>query len=124
MKHPDPQCQQRQEAFLEQLPEDKRAFHARMFRIGNASYVYHNQALSINENRLWEYYQEWLEGLPGNIASEMKKRGLEYCKGSYMFTRYVNERNDLGMRDWMKEHLSEEDYRYYEQSSQKSDNGE
>lgn len=43
----------------------------------------------------------------------MKEKGIDYCRNAMPFTRYVNERNDRGFRDWMKEHLSEEDYRYY-----------
>lgn len=113
MKHPNTECQRKQEEFLKNCPKEEREFHARLFRYGNAAYVYHQQACSINEKRQKEYYQEWLQGLPSDIATDMKAKGFEQCKGMLPFTRYVNERNDYGMRDWMKEHLSEEDYNYY-----------
>ena len=35
------------------------------------------------------------------------------------FTRYVNERNDIGMRDWMQEHLSPSDFNYWQELSKK-----
>jgi hypothetical protein len=43
----------------------------------------------------------------------MEEKGFEYCKNVLPFTRYVNERSDIGMDDWMKEHLSEDDYKMY-----------
>lgn len=113
MKHPNTECQKKQEEFLKNCPEEEREFHARLFRYGNAAYAYHQQACSTNEKRQREYYEEWLQGLTPDIATDMKKKGFEQCKKMLPFTRYVNERNDYGMRDWMLEHLSEEDYSYY-----------
>lgn len=113
MKHPVKEIQENQDEFLANCPAERREFHARIFRTGNAAYVYHQQAHKTDEKRLREYYAEWLEGLPPHISADMKERGFEYCKAALSFTRYVNERNDLGMRDWMKEHLSEEDFKYY-----------
>lgn len=114
MQHPDPECQRKQEEFLRNCPPEEREAHARLFRIGNAAYRYHQLANTPkNKDSLKLYYEEWLEGLPGHIATKMKEKGFEVCKGMAPFSRYVNERNDYGMRDWMKEHLSEEDYNYY-----------
>lgn len=114
MKHPNPKCQRKQEEFLKNCPEEEREEHARFFRYGNAAYIYHQLADEPkNKDSLKLYYEEWLQGLPPKIAKEMKAKGFEYCKTSMPFTRYVNERTDNGMRDWMKEHLSEEDYNYY-----------
>ena len=115
MKHPDPKCQEKQEAFLKQCNDDNlRDFHARLFRIGNASYIYHQHAiLSVNNETLKIYYEEWIGELPSNLSVEMKKKGFEYCKSALPFTRYVNEREDIGIDEWMKEHLSNEDYQAY-----------
>jgi hypothetical protein len=113
MKHPNADCQRKQEEFLKSCPEEEREFHARLFRYGNAAYTYHQQACSTSEKRQREYYEEWLQGLTPDIATDMKTKGFEQCKKMLPFTRYMNERNDYGMRDWMKEHLSEEDYNYY-----------
>lgn len=113
MKHPNPKIQENQEDFLNRCPDDEKAFHARLFRIGNASYRYHQLAASANGADMEKYYHEWLEGLPDNVRAAMKERGFENCKTALPFTRYVNEREDIGMDTWMKEHLSEEDYKAY-----------
>lgn len=112
MKHPNPDCQESQAEFLRNCPEEQREFHERMFRIGNATYIYHQQVESLNDKELYPYYLEWLEGLPAHISADMKNRGFEQCKFALSFTRYVNERKDIGLDEWMKEHLSEEDYKF------------
>ena len=65
------------------------------------------------------YYKEWLEDLPPNISRHMRMLGFEACKTMIPFTRYVNERNDIGMRDWMQEHLSPSDFNYWQELSKK-----
>lgn len=111
MKHPDPKCQEAQDEFLRNCPPEEREFHARFFRIGNAAYRYHQLANTPkNEDSMKLYYEEWLNGLPPHISADMRARGFEYCKAALSFTRYVNERTDIGLEEWMKEHLSEEDY--------------
>jgi hypothetical protein len=118
MQHPDERFQKNQEEFLKRCPEKDREFHASIFRIGNAAYIYHHLAYNTNEKILKSYFQEWLEGLPPHIGDDMKRLGFEECRTHLPFTRYVNERNDIGMKEWMKENLSEEDYNFY--SSHKS----
>lgn len=114
MEHPDPECQKRQEDFLKECPDEEREFHARLFRYGNAVYRYHQlAALPINKDSLELYYQEWLQGLPQNIKTDMEKKGFEYCKATLSFTRFVNERTDISMEEWLKDHLSGADYEYY-----------
>lgn len=114
MKHPNPECQRKQEEILKNLPQKEREMQARSFRFANAAYIYHQEAgKELSEEKLKVYYEEWLHGLPAHIATTMKEKGTDYCRNAMPFTRYVNERNDRGFRDWMKEHLSEEDYRYY-----------
>ena len=116
MKHPNTQIQKRQDEFLQNCPDGEREYHARIFRIGNASIHYQNLAFSstFDDEKLKIYYLEWLEGLPVNIRTAMEKKGFDNCKTMLPFTRYINERgNDIGMDAWMKEHISEEDYKYY-----------
>jgi hypothetical protein len=80
-----------------------------LFRIGNATYRYHQLATESEPTE--EYYFEWLQGLPENIRKDMKERGFEGCKNILSFTRYVNERNDIGMDEYLKENLSPEDFK-------------
>ena len=93
MEHPNSKCRIAQAEYLSRLPEEERENKARDIRIGNASYIYHQQAVPIQENRLIMYYKEWLEGLPPNISRHMRMLGFEACKTMIPFTRYVNERN-------------------------------
>ncbi len=56
---------------------------------------------------------KWLETLPDHIQKAMREHGFEFCKTTLPFTRYINEMNDLGMDQWLKEHLSTEDFQYH-----------
>ncbi len=111
MKHPSEKCQKNQEEFLKKCPEGEREFHAQLFRIGNATYRYHQLASQPDIKSLRLYYEEWLEGLPKNIQVAMRNQGFEACQNHIPFTRYVNERTDIGMDEWLKQHLSQEDYK-------------
>lgn len=119
-KHPNLSCQIKQEEFLKNCPESARESLASNFRIGNAIYIYNQQALSEKDEWLRFYYNEWLEGLPPNIAVDMRRHGFNFCKTVLPFLRYVNERKDLGLRDWLKKYLSEEDFVNYQKRSENS----
>lgn len=112
MKHPNKEQQDNQKKFLAKLPKDQREEHAQLFRFGNASYIYHQEAEELEPTET--DFEEWLTGLPENIRSDMRNRGFESCKGIISFTRYVMEKNDIGMDEWMKQHLSESDYKEYQ----------
>ena len=43
MKPPNKKQQKNQNKFLSELPEKQRKEHARLFRFGNATYIYHHQ---------------------------------------------------------------------------------
>lgn len=111
MKHPLEKCNKSQEEFLNKLPEDKRNFHAQLFRIGNASYRYHN--LTKEFYPTMEDFRIWLGSLPQHIKLDMEKKGFKECKSILSFTRFVMERNDVGMDKWMQEHLSGDDFNMY-----------
>ena len=146
MRHPIEKYNQNQAAVLASLPEDQRDYMARMFRIGNATYCYHNKvkeltvfgsgskeeqstedlldwlAQQINpqtESRsarelLTIYFEEYLEGLPHDgLRRAEKAGGLDKAKNSYPFRRYVLERHDIGMDDYLRTHLSAEDYAFH-----------
>ena len=100
-----------QAKFLAQLPEEQREEHARLFRFGNASYVYHTRAEEQEPTK--EDFIEWLEGLPKNIREDMERKGFDSCMGVLSFTRYVMEKNDIGMDEWMEQNLSKEDFKAY-----------
>lgn len=111
MKHPNKEQRENQLKFLAELPEEQREEHARLFRFGNASYVYHQEAEKQEPTE--KDYKEWLDGLPDNIKKDMKSKGFKACKSVLSFTRYVMEKNDIGMKQWMKQNLSTNDYIEY-----------
>lgn len=111
MEHPNKEQRENQKKFLEQLPQEQREEHARLFRFGNAAYIYHRQ--SENQEPSEEDFKEWLEGLPKNIREDMEMQGFELCKGVFSFSRYVMEKNDIGMDEWMEQNLSIDDFKAY-----------
>jgi uncharacterized protein with NAD-binding domain and iron-sulfur cluster len=113
MKHPDPQIQKNQKDFFSRCSGKDREFHALIFRLGNAAYIYHQLAFNASREFSEMCYSEWLEGLPPNISEAMKRKGFEGCKTILPLTRYVNERKDIGIDEWMKENLSENDFKEY-----------
>lgn len=65
------------------------------------------------------YFEEYLEGLPNEgVRAGERTRGLEAAKQSWPFRRYVLERNDFGMDEFMRLNLNEEDYAFYKWSSE------
>lgn len=111
MQHPNKEQREAQAKFLAQLPSEQREQHARLFRFGNASYIYHKESVILQPTEA--DFEEWLIALPEDVRFYMKSRGFELCKGILSFTRYVMEKNDIGMDEWMKKHLSEDDYNEY-----------
>ena len=71
------------------------------------------------------YFEEYLEGLPHEgLRRAEEERGLDEAKRSFPFRRYVLERHDMGMDEFMRLNLSQEDYAFYVESSKatESDN--
>lgn len=111
MEHPNKKQRENQEMFLAGLPEDQRKEHARLFRFGNAAYIYHQEAGELEPTET--DFEEWLMGLPESIRSHMESRGFESCKSVLSFSRYVMEKNDIGIEKWMEQHLNDGDYKEY-----------
>lgn len=60
------------------------------------------------------YFKEYLEGLPNDQIREGERtRGLDEAKRSWPFRRYVLERNDFGMEEFMRMNLSSDDYAFW-----------
>ena len=113
MKHPIQKYNDQQEKLLETLPPDERPKQKLMFSIGNAAYCYHNQVIQTIEPTE-EDFEDWVSGLPENIGKDMRAKGFEACKAAFPFTRHVLERRDIGMDQWMKEHLTQEEYEWWQ----------
>ena len=111
MQHPKKKQRDNQAKILAELPKEKREETARLFRFINASYVYHKQADALNSTET--DFQEWLHGLPKEDLNNMTFIAFGSSKNSVSFNRYLLEKNDIGMDEWLKEHLSEDDYNEY-----------
>lgn len=60
------------------------------------------------------YFEEYLEGLPHEgLRRAEKAGGLEKAKRSFPFRRYVLERHDIGMDEFLRMNLSAEDYAFH-----------
>ncbi len=112
VKHPLESCNQQQAALLMSCPQEQKRYHELMFNYGNAVYRYHNNAEGYLPTEL--DFNEWLEGLPDNIRKDMERKGFEYCKKVLSFTRYVNEKNDVGLEDFVIQQMGEDLYREYQ----------
>jgi hypothetical protein len=63
------------------------------------------------------YFEEYLEGLPHDgLRRAEKAGGLEKAKRSFPFRRYVLERHDIGMDEFLRMNLSTEDYAFHQAS--------
>lgn len=100
MKHPDDKCNESQAEFLAKCTSAERRYHELIFIIGNATVHYHRKA---NEYEPTESdWKEWINGLPTSIAEHMKGEGFEKAKTVLSFTRYVLEKNDVGLDEFLK----------------------
>jgi hypothetical protein len=104
MKHPDDKCNESQAEFLAQVPEQARRYHELIFIVGNATVHYHRQAKEYHPTE--SDWKEWLDGLPENIRKSMVEEGFEKCKRILSFTRYVMEKNDIGLDEFLKANIA------------------
>lgn len=110
VKHPNEALNASQNKFLESLSKEEKVKHALLFSYGNAAFKYHS--LKIEPNMV--DYNEWIEGLKEPIKSGMSEMGFEKCKGVFSFTRYVREKNDIGMVEFLKKEMGT-DFDKYQQ---------
>ena len=108
-RHPLDKYHQAQLAALAALPEAQRAAHAQLFRLGNATYRYQQQAQGeVTE----EDFHHWLAGLPEKLRVVMERDGFEASKDSWPLRRHALERRDLGQDAFLQAILSPEDWAY------------
>lgn len=111
VKHPNEECNLAQEKYLDSCPAELRRYHELMFTHGNITYLYHSDARRTKPTE--QDYKEWLEGLPNNVRKGMEELGFENCKTVLSFTRYVMEKNDIGMEEYIRLHMDPEEYSEY-----------
>ena len=105
-RHPNEKHHKMQMQSLQHLPECQRNEMARLFRLGNATFCYQQQATGeIKEAD----YQDWLRGLPVGMREAMEQEGFEKAKSSLGLRRHALERRDIGYSAFMQSILSPED---------------
>ncbi|MCE7061967.1 hypothetical protein [Dyadobacter sp. CY343] len=105
--HWDPVLQARQAEALAALPQQHRDEMAFMFRTGNVSSYYYNEHAA---EPTQDDFDDWLQGLDSVLANMFQIEGLERNRQSLSLRRHAAERNDLGLDQYMKQYLLEQDY--------------
>jgi|SRR5579859_612341 len=111
VKHPLERCNIEQEKRLQEVATDKRRWNELIFCYGNACYRYYQRSPEYNPSE--EDFQEWLVGLQENLRKHMIEKGLEGVKGDLSFRRYVLEKNDVGLKEFVVGLMGEAEYRAY-----------
>ncbi|RDV11905.1 hypothetical protein DXT99_23665 [Pontibacter diazotrophicus] len=119
VKHPLEHCNRTQEATITKLPEDQRRSQELLYSYANAVYRYHQAAAEHEPTH--QDYEEWLEGLPENISRDMAAKGFEWCRTVLSFTRYVQEKNDVGQEKYVRGLMGDEEYEEYKAMIEESD---
>lgn len=113
VKHPVQSCNETQETTLAQLPEEQQRFQELFYSYANAVYRYHLEADEHQPTS--KDYEEWLEGLPDNVRGAMAAKGFEACRTMLSFTRYVNEKHDIGMEEYVRRLMGNDEYWEFKQ---------
>lgn len=113
-RHPDEGCHQSQLELLRQQASPAERDHlAQLLRWGNATYCYYHQhPVAVREAD----YLEWLDGLPARPQAAMRALGFEEMRNSLPLRRYVLEKNDIGLSEFLRGLLSSADWQAYEQA--------
>jgi hypothetical protein len=108
VKHPDPACNRAQEEFLRRVPESDRRKHELLFSYGNASFCYYRLCDEVEPSA--EDFENWLDNLDERMVGIMRAMGLEKCKKTLPFQRYLLERRDHNYDQFIRSMLPREDY--------------
>jgi hypothetical protein len=82
-----------------------------LLRIGRATTDYYKQ---LNRNELTDKdFNLWIESLEEPMRSSFKNKGLDNCRGVLNFQRFILELQDIGLDEYLKNNLTEEDFSYW-----------
>lgn len=83
----------------------------RLIRIGHTCNDYYKQ---LNSKGLTEEdFKQWIESLEEPMRSSFKNKGLGNCRGVLNFQRFILELQDIGLDEYLKNNLTEEDFSYW-----------
>ena len=79
-------------------------------RITDITMKYYDQ---IEFNPSHEDFNNWISSLKEPMKSHFIKDGFKKSKGVLNFRRYYLESKDYGMKEFMKNNLSEEEFKFW-----------
>jgi myosin-crossreactive antigen len=83
----------------------------RLLRIGQATTGYYKQ---LNSKELTEEdFKLWIDSLEEPMKGAFNKKGLKECRGVLNFQRFILELQDIGLDEYLKNNLTEEDFSYW-----------
>ena len=83
----------------------------RLIRIGHTCNDYYKQ---LNSKDLKEEdFKQWIESLEEPMRSSFKNKGLDNCRGVLNFQRFILELQDIGLDEYLKNNLTDEDFSYW-----------
>lgn len=112
IRHPDDKIHLNQVKFLEVLTDPDRSEHAQLFRLGNAAMHYYHKSEPTEDD-----YNDWLHGLPENLRQAMAAKGYHGCKLALPLQRHALERRDVGMDEFIRKLLNDQDFKIWQDNS-------
>lgn len=109
VKHPLEECNKQQQETVDAAEPEKKRELELLFSYGNTVYRYH----SIEITPQIEDFSEWLSGLPEPVARNFNEKGFDGCKGVLSFRRYVREKRDIGLEEFIKKTMGKELFKEY-----------
>jgi hypothetical protein len=85
-----------------------------LLRIGKTSVDYYNQ---IDFKPTKQDFKDWVVSLKEPMKSHFKDMAVSDCIGVLNFKRFFLESRDYGMDEFMKLHLSDEDYKEWNKNN-------
>lgn len=112
IRHPNEKAHANQIKFLETLSDSDKSEHAQLFRFGNAAMHYYQNTEPTKYD-----YEHWLSGLPENFKKAMIAKGYQECKSILALQRHALERRDVGMDEFIRTILNDEDFKAWQDNS-------
>jgi len=82
-----------------------------LLRIAKVNTEYYKQLNS--EELTQEEFKLWIDSLKEPMRGAFNKKGLQDCRGVLNFQRFILELRDLGLQEYLKNNLTEEEMSYW-----------
>ena len=63
-----------------------------------------------------EEYKLWIDSLQEPMRGHFKDKGIDNCRGVLNLQRFILELRDYPLEDYLRERLTEEEYRAYKEA--------